>query len=124
MGAAACRTHRAWFCRGVVFSLGVFTAKRRLSARFREQGELTRRGVLGGPIGKRRRIFAGKAMIGELRAGRIAALFAHRAIDSIDRKECERVGADEFAHALEIVRRGKELVALWRVDAVVVGMRD
>src|ERR1700721_2237504 len=79
---------------------------------FGEQRELARRGVLRGAVGQRGRIFAGEAMIGELRARRIAALLAHGAIDALDRKEGERIGADEFAHAFEIVGRGQKLVLL------------
>src|SRR6516225_9191882 len=91
-----------------------------ISARFGEQRELAGRGVLRRAVGQRRRIFAGEAVIGELRTHRIAALLAHGAIDAFDREEGERVGADELPHAFEIVRRGEELVLLWRVDAVVV----
>ena len=75
-------------------------------------------------VGERGRVFAGEAMIGELRPHRIAALLAHGAIDALDREEGERIGADELAHAFEIVGRGQELVPLGRVDAVIVRVRD
>ena len=70
------------------------------------------------------RIVAGEAMVGELRAQRIAPLVAHGAIDALDREEGERIRADERAHAFDVVGGGQELVALGRVDAVIVGMGD
>src|SRR5579885_3354532 len=94
------------------------------SARFGKERELVGHDFPRHAVGERGRIFAGEAMIGELRPRRIAALFAHGAIDAVDRKEGERIGADESAHALEIVRRSKQLVLLRRVDAVVVRMGD
>src|SRR6202451_1026457 len=87
---------------------------------FSEQRELARRGVLRRAVGQRGRVFAGEAMIGELRPHWIAALFAHGAIDALDREKVKRIGADEFAHAFEIVGRGQELILLGRVDAVIV----
>src|SRR5580700_5296057 len=90
--------------RGDIVSLGL--------AGFSEQRELARRGVLRRAVGEWGRVFAGEAMIGELRPHRIAALLAHGAIDALDREEGERIGADEFAHAFEIVSRGQELVLL------------
>ena len=83
-----------------------------------------RRGVLRRAVGKRCRVLAGKTMVGELRTRRIARFFAHGAVDAIDREEGERVRADELPHAFKIVRGGKQLVLLRRVDAVIVGMRD
>ena len=73
-------------------------------------------------VGERRRIVAGEAMVGELRPHRIALLAAHRAVDAVDRKKRQRIGADERAHAFEVVIGGQELVALGRIDAVIVGM--
>ena len=66
------------------------------------------------------RIVAGEAMVGELRPHRIAALIAHGAVDAVDREEGERIRADELAHAFEVVGGGEQLVALGRVDAVIV----
>ena len=42
-------------------------------------------------VGERGRIFAGEAVIGELRADGIALLESHRAIDAVDRKKGERI---------------------------------
>ena len=73
---------------------------RHSSARLGEQRELARRRVLRRAVGERGRIFAGEAMVGELRADRIAAFLAHGAIDAFDRKEGQRIGADEFRACL------------------------
>src|SRR6478735_11771696 len=94
------------------------------STRFRQQRQLPWLALLPGLVGEPGRVFAGKAVIGELRLDRIARLKAHRLVDALDREEGERIRADEFSHALEVVGRGQELVELRRVDAVVVGMRD
>src|SRR4051812_21753708 len=86
--------------------------ERRASTRFGEQRQLSWRRFLPGLVGKRGRIVAGKAMVGELRAQRIALLVTHGTINTFDRQEREGVGADEGAHAFEIVRRRQQLVAL------------
>src|SRR5580692_12931799 len=95
----------------------------RISSGLRSLGQkrqLARRGDLGGPVGERGRIVAGEAMVGELRAQRIAPLVAHGAVDALDREEGERIRADELAYAFDVVGGGQELVALGRVDAVIV----
>src|SRR5207249_3480137 len=71
---------------------------------------------------ERGRIVAGEAVIGELRLRRVALLIAHGAVDALDRQKGERIRADEAAHPLEIVRRREKLVALRRVDAVIIRM--
>src|SRR5262249_54420310 len=87
------------------------------SARFGQQGQLPWRGsFLAGEVAQRRRVVAGETMVGELRACRIAALFAHGAIKALDGQERQRVGIDQPPHALEVVYGGKQLVALGRVD--------
>src|SRR5215470_8243430 len=91
---------------------------------FGEQRQLSRAGVLGGLIGEGRRVVASEAVIGELRPRRVASLETHRAVDAVDRQEGEGIRADEFPHALEVVRGGEQLVALGRVDPVVIRMRD
>ena len=63
-------------------------------------------------------------MIGELRTDRIAAFLAHRAVDALDRQEGQRIRADEFPHAFEVVRRGEQLVPFRRIDAVIIRMGD
>ena len=75
-------------------------------------------------VGQRGRIVAGEAVVGELRPQRIALLVAHGAVDALDRQERERIGADEVAHAFEVMGRRQQLVALRRIDAVIVGMGD
>src|SRR6516162_7675807 len=94
------------------------------SARLGEQRQLPRRSLPPAPIGQRGRIVAGEAVVGELRAQRVALLVAHSAVDALDRQEGERIRADETAHAFEVVGRRQELVALRRIDAVIVGMGD
>jgi len=54
-------------------------------ARLGEQRELARRRVLRVAVGERGRIFAGEAMVGELRPHRIARFFAHGAVDAVNR---------------------------------------
>ncbi len=85
-----------------------------------QQRQLPRACFLRGLVGERRRIIAGEAMVGELRPHRIAAGKAHGAVDAVDRQEGQRIGADELAHAFEIVGGGEQLVALGRVDAVII----
>src|SRR5262249_380400 len=92
--------------------------------RLGQQRQLSRRDVLAGAVGHRRRISAGEAVIGELRPHWVAPLLAHGTIDAVDREERERVRVDELAHAFDVMVGGEQLVALGRVDAVVVGMRD
>src|SRR5262249_56186746 len=62
------------------------TQERRLHG-LGQQRQLPRRHVLSGAIRQRRRVFAGEAVVGELRPDRIAALLAHGAIDAADRHE-------------------------------------
>src|SRR5947208_78169 len=81
------------------------------STRLGEQRELARARGLRGLVGQRRGIFAGEAMVGELRADRVAALEAHRAIDAVDRQESQRIGADEAAHAFHVMVGGEQLLA-------------
>src|ERR1700742_1402120 len=57
----------------------------RALARFGEQRELPRLALLAGLIGQPGRIFAGEAMVGELRPARIAGVVAHRLVDALDR---------------------------------------
>src|ERR1700733_389499 len=89
-------------------------------ARLGEKRELPWRCVLRAAIGERGRIFPGEAMVGELRTHGIAAFFAHGAVDAVDRKERQGIGADELAHAFEVMRGGEEVILLGRIDAVIV----
>src|SRR5580700_608148 len=93
------------------------------SARLRQERQLPRR-RLAGAVGQRGRIFASEAVVGELRAYRVAADLAHGAVDAVDREEGEGIGADDRPHLLDGVGRGQELVALRGVDAVEIGMGD
>ena len=94
------------------------------SDRFCQQRQLPRARLLCAEVRERGRIVAGEAMVGELRPRRVATRQAHGAIDAIDRQEGQRVGADKFAHALEVVGRGQQFVALGCVDPVLVGMSN
>src|SRR6185437_7314006 len=94
-----------------------------ISARLGEQRQLPLGRFLRHAVGERCRVFAGEAMVGELRARGVATLLAHGAVDALDGEKGERVGADELPHAFEVVRRGKELVAFRRVDAVIIRVR-
>src|SRR5262249_58250066 len=94
------------------------------SARLGEERQLPRRSLPPALVGQRGRIVTGEAVVGELRAQRIALLVAHRAVDAFDRQEGQRIRPDETAHAFEVVRPRQWLVALRRVDAVIVGMGD
>ena len=51
-------------------------------------------------------------MIREFRIGGIAAGLAHCAVHAVDRQECQRVRADDFAHFLEAVGRGQQAAAI------------
>ena len=75
-------------------------------------------------ISEPRRIFAGEAMVGELRMGVVAALIAHGLVDAVDREEGEAVGADELPHLFQRAMGGEQLVLVRRVDAVEIGMGD
>src|SRR5712692_4044124 len=86
------------------------------STRLRQERKLSRRGV--GAVGERGRIVAGEAVVGELRAQRVAALLAHGAVDAFDRQEGERIRAEYPAHLRDGVVSCEQLVALGGVDAV------
>src|SRR5262245_49823731 len=57
------------------------------SARLGQERQLARRVVLRGLIGEPGRIVAGEAVVGELRARRVAHLVAHGPVDALDRQE-------------------------------------
>src|SRR5690348_7585901 len=97
--------------------------KSRWLANFSEQRKLPRH-RLAALVSERRRVVAGKAMVGELRAARVAMVVAHRAIDAVDRQEGEAVGAEVLAHALEVLIGREQVDLVGRVDAVIVGVRD
>src|SRR4051794_10845835 len=79
----------------------------RSSARFGQQRQLPWPRCLIVAVGERGRIVAGEAVVGELRARRIALLDAHGTVDAVDRQEGKRIRADELAHALEIMSCGE-----------------
>ena len=91
---------------------------------FSQQGQLAWAGFLRGEIGKRGGIVAGKAMIGELRPHRVASRETHGAINTVYRQKCQRICANEFSHAFEVVGGREQLVALGRVYTVIVRMSD
>ena len=59
------------------------------SARLGQQRHL--RAILFHEVGERRRIVAGEAVVGELRAGGSRPLVAHGAVDAVDRQKGQRV---------------------------------
>src|SRR5205823_10358532 len=95
-------------------------AARQNSTGLGKQRQLPRRRIRRAEIGERRRVVAGEAMVRELRTHGVALRITHGAIDAIDGQEREGIGANELAHAFEIVGGCQELVALRSVDAVVV----
>src|SRR5512143_575507 len=91
---------------------------------FRQQRQLPWACFLRGEIGEGCWIVAGETVVGELRPRWITAFEAHSAIDAIDRQKRERIRADKFAYALEVVSGGEQFVALGGVDAIIVRVRD
>src|ERR1051325_9579545 len=79
-------------------------------AALRQQRQLPRLGRLAGLVGQAGRIFAGEAMVGELRPRRVAPIIAHRLVDAVDREKSKRVRADELPHLFQRVRSGEKLV--------------
>src|SRR5712672_2917806 len=94
------------------------------STRFREQGQLPRLRFDLGLVGEVGRIDTRKTMIREFWIGGVAAGLAHRTVHAVDRQEGERIGADDFAHLLEVVGRGQQTAAIRQVDAVIIGVND
>ncbi len=63
-------------------------------------------------------------MIGELRPQGVAPLETHGAINAVDGKEGQRIGADEAPHALDVVGGREQFLAFRGIDSIIVRMRD
>src|SRR5437016_14289018 len=90
------------------------------SARLGQQRELPGQCFLGHLVGERGRIFAGEAMIGELRPQGIAPLETHGAINAVDGKEGQRIVADEAPHALDVAGRSDDTLSLRAIDSIII----
>jgi hypothetical protein len=69
-------------------------------------------------------VIAGKAVIGELRLHRIALVVAHDVVDPLDGEKRQRVAAHILAHFLQRMGCRQQVLAVRRVDTVIVWPRN